>query len=52
MILHGDGSYKKFLDANFDPATTTLEQAGSKDLVLVVDTATWYVYYEGVWYQQ
>jgi hypothetical protein len=52
MTLYGDGSYKKFLAASFDPLTTTLAQAENKSLVLVVDTATWYVYFEGTWYAQ
>ena len=52
MTLYGDGSYKKFLASEFDSATTTLEEAEGKDLVLVVDTATWYVFYNGTWYAQ
>jgi protoporphyrinogen oxidase len=52
MTLHGDGSYKKFLASEFDAATTTLEDTGGRDVVLVVDTATWYVYYNGTWYEQ
>jgi len=52
MTLNGDGSYKKFLAADFDAATTTLAEADGKDVVLVVDTATWYVYLGGTWYSQ
>jgi len=52
MVIHGDGSYTKFLDADFDASTTTLAEAENKDTVLVVDTATWYVYFKGVWYAQ
>lgn len=52
MVFQGDGSYKKFLAAEFNPLTTTLEDTGKKDIVLVVDTATWYVFYNGTWYAQ
>jgi len=52
MTLYGDGSYKKFLASEFDENTTTLAQAENKSLVLVVDTATWYVFYNGTWYAQ
>ncbi len=52
MTLYGDGSFKKLLAANFNPASTTLAEADNKEIVLVVDTASWYVYFEGTWYPQ
>ncbi len=52
MTLYGDGSFKKFLNADFNPATTTLAEADGKEIVLVVDTTAWYVYLEGTWYAQ
>jgi len=55
MVVQGDNGYKKFLATEFTPSgvgVTTLSDADKKDLVLVVDTATWYVYYNGEWYPQ
>ena len=52
MTMYGDGSFKKFLASEFDANTTTLADADGKDIVLVVDTATWYIFYNGTWYEQ
>ena len=52
IVLTEDSSYKKFLASEFSTSTTTLEDTDMKQVVLVVDTATWYVYYKGTWYAQ
>ena len=50
-----DTSYFKMLSANFTASgagVTTLTDTEQKEVVLLVDTAEWYVYFNGTWYLQ
>lgn len=42
-----DNSYDILLSTESKPTT-----AKNKDLILEVDTGTWYVFYDGTWYAQ